>query len=93
MEREEVRALLHELFEEAALVIGGLIATYKVEDEFIWRLMRHLDELRRRMFDGLEAEGAETPAAGVKEPTPHPAVQHFLAQLDRAAGGARAPRT
>lgn len=84
MEREEVRALIHELFEEEGLLIGGLIATHDVQDEFIWSLMRNLDLLRQRTLDGLEAEEPQPPAAGKKGASPHPAVEEFLAQLRRS---------
>ncbi|MBI3722355.1 hypothetical protein HY251_00140 [bacterium] len=92
MEHKEVRALIGELFEEAALLIGGLIATYDVEDEFIWRLMRNLDLLRQRIFECLEAEEPKTPPAPPNRASPHPAVQHFLSQLRHGEKPAREPR-
>lgn len=94
MDREEVQALIREVFEEEALLVGGLVAAHPVEDEFVWRLMRNLDALRRRI---LAAIGAPDRPSHPQEPrgvAPHPAVEEFLARLRRdteaqAAKGAR----
>ena len=48
MRKAEVKDLILELFEEEALVLGGLVAVHKVDDDVIWRLVKNLDAIRRK---------------------------------------------
>lgn len=93
MERDEVHALLAEIFEEEALLIGGLVAAHDVDDEFVWRLMRNLDLLRHRVVEDIDAQDRRARVPGPNGATPHPAVQEFLAQLRRADSPARGVRS
>ncbi|MDH5528206.1 MAG: hypothetical protein OEY97_12975 [Nitrospirota bacterium] len=86
----EARTLVNDLFEQQALVVGGLLATHALDDDFVWRLMRSLDAIRtrtlRRLGDGPEAGGPE--AGGPDSPEEltvhrHPAVEEFLSKLRR----------
>lgn len=83
MERSEVKALLDGIFEEEALLVGGLIAASSVEDKFVWRLMRNLDDLRQRYMKDLYAIERRSSRPRAESVTPHPAVQEFLARLRR----------
>jgi hypothetical protein len=85
----EARNLILDLFEEEALVIGGLAAFYDVEDDLIWRLVRSLDTIRARVLRRLDARGpaeADRLTAGQANLKPHPAIQDFLLKLRREAG-------
>lgn len=92
MERGDVHALIRGLFEEEALLIGGLVASHPVEDEFLWRLMRNLDALRLRVIEAVDA--AERPLRLPRHDgdRPHPAVEEFLARLRRDEAPAKAVR-
>jgi hypothetical protein len=81
----EARDLIDDLFEEEALVIGGLVAVHEIDDDLVWRLMKNLDVIRGRFMRRLEERGGgeEAPA---RRPSldPHPAIEDFLMNLGRA---------
>ena len=81
----EARTLVNDLFEQQALVIGGLLATHALDDDFVWRLMRSLDAIRnrtiRRLGDGPEDGGPDSPDELTVHR--HPAVEEFLSKLRR----------
>jgi hypothetical protein len=84
--KAEVKELILDLFEEEALVIGGLVAVHEVEDDLVWRFVRNLDVIRRKVLRRLEDkdlddEGKMSP----KSPNlkPHPAIEQFLLGLRR----------
>jgi len=84
--RAEAKELINDLFEEEALVIGGLVAVYELDDDLVWRLIKNLDVIRGRMLRRLEDQAP----AGRDEPpprrpilTPHPAIEEFLLALRR----------
>ena len=82
----EARALILDLFEEEALVIGGLVAIHEVEDDLVWRLIRNLDIIRVRTLRRLancNPAGPERSAAGRPNLKPHPAIEDFLLKLRR----------
>lgn len=83
----ETRRLIVEVFEETALVLGGLVAIRSVDDDFVWRFVKGLDAvcataLRRiDQRDGSEsAEGADAES----RLRPHPAIEDFLLKLRRS---------
>lgn len=85
--RDEAKALIRELFEEEALVIGGLVAVHDVEDDLVWRLMKNLDVIRAkamRRIAAQEPEPAVRKLASRPNLTPHPAIEDFLLNLRRA---------
>jgi len=85
--KEEVRELLDELLEEEALLIGGSLAMYQVDDDFIWKLMKGLDQIRDRFIARIEDMPDDPSAAGGRiNLTPHPAIEHFLLRLRRNSG-------
>jgi len=83
----EARELIVDLFEEEALVLGGLVAVHEVEDDMVWRLVRNLDVICRKALRRLDAKnpshGKGTPM-GQLDPKPHPAIEDFLQRLQRA---------
>jgi hypothetical protein len=86
MSEQDTRKLILDLLEEEALVIGGLIAVHDVEDEFVWRLFRSLDVIRRKALRRLNRPHRRRPAGRETEGDPrqpHPAAEEFLARLRR----------
>ncbi len=83
----DVRELINDLFEEEALVIGGLVAVHEVDDDLVWRLVKNLDVIRGKVLRRLEDKDGSA-GAGVSvrrtDLKPHPAVEDFLLSLRRA---------
>ena len=80
------RSLMTDAFEDVALALGGVVASYDVPDEAIWDLARAIDlthERAQARFSRTEEEATsiETPKADYQ----HPAVSHLLTRL-RANG-------
>jgi hypothetical protein len=82
--KTEAEELLDEVFEEEALVIGGLVAMHDIEDDLVWRLVRNLDVIRGK---ALRRIGAREPDEGNEAPKrhpnlrPHPAIKEFLRKI------------
>jgi hypothetical protein len=85
--KREARGLIDDLFEEEALVIGGLVAVHEVDDDLVWRLVKNLDVIRgkvlRRLEDSTQSDEDGRP---LRRPNlkPHPAIEDFLLSLRRA---------
>lgn len=81
------KELIDDLFEEEALVIGGLIAVHEVDDDLVWRLVKNLDVIRgkvlRRLEDKAEDE-RDNPPPQRPSLKRHPAIEDFLLSLRRA---------
>ena len=83
----EAKQLINDLFEEEALVIGGLVAVHRVDDEIIWRLVKNLDAIRSKTLRRIEGSGADDAGSSVCcDLRPHPAIEDFLIKLRRACG-------
>jgi len=85
--KADAKELILDLFEEEALVIGGLAAVHKVPDDVVWRLIKNIDVIRRKVLRRLEDKAPEEGDGGVpKRPNlkPHPAIEDFLLSLRRA---------
>lgn len=83
----DVKELINDLFEEEALVIGGLVAVHKMDDDLVWRLVKNLDVIRGKTLRGIEsrdAEGSEEGAPIRPNLKPHPAIEDFLLSIRRA---------
>jgi hypothetical protein len=82
----EARDLINDLFEEEALVIGGLVAVHKLDDDLVWRLIKNLDVIRVRTLRRLGDEPPDDDAKPwYRRPNlkPHPAIEDFLLSLRR----------
>lgn len=85
--KREVTDLVRALFREEALVIGGLVAVYDLDDEIVWRLMKNLDVIRQKTLSRIEnkpTENGNHRATSRFNLKPHPAIADFLVNLDRA---------
>lgn len=83
----EARGLIDDLFEEQALVIGGLVAVRQIPDDLVWRLVGSLDATRRKALGRLqERHGRGTMGFPGRYPQlrPHPAIQDFIQTLRRS---------
>ena len=86
LSKAEVKELINALFEEEALVIGGLVVIHKVEDDVIWRLIKNIDVIRRKILRRLDDQDPDDEGGGPpKRPNlkPHPAIEDFLLSLRR----------
>jgi hypothetical protein len=83
--KTEAKELINDLFEEEALVIGGLVAVHEVEDDLVWRLLKNLDAIRRKVLRRLEDKDPEDGGREAQRPNlrPHPAIEQFLLGLRR----------
>jgi hypothetical protein len=85
--KAEARELITDLFEEEALLIGGLVAVHKVDDDLVWRLVKSLDVLRGKFLRRLDDREIDEESAAVvqrRNLKPHPAIEDFLLSLRRA---------
>lgn len=78
------RTAMAQAFEEIALALGGLVASYPVPDEAVWELSRALDLIHGRMCARCHGLGM----ANVEDPddAPHAAIIHLLRQLQERNG-------
>ena len=86
LSKAEVKELINALFEEEALVIGGLVAVEKVEDDVIWKLIKSLDSIRRKYLRRLDEKGPDDDGGDqLRRPNlkPHPAIEDFLLAIRR----------
>ena len=80
----KVKRTIQELFEEQALVIGGLLPFHEVDDEFVWKLLKGLDVVRNSAVRQLSGSPPMTSFGDRRKKltlTPHPAVEDFLAKV------------
>ena len=85
--KAEARDLIDDLFEEEALVIGGLVAIHKMDDDLVWRLVKNLDVIRGKILRRLDDEPpGDEPQPWYRRPSmkPHPAIEDFLLSLRRS---------
>ena len=81
-----VKEIIDDLFEEEALVIGGMAVVHELRDEVVWRLVRNLDVIRRkvlRRIDDKVADAADGHLASSSNLRRHPAIEEFLLGLKR----------
>lgn len=81
---EEAKDLINDLFEELALVIGGLAAVHEMDDDLVWRLVKNLDVIRGKALRRIEDRTSESGVSeGRPNLKPHPAIEDFLQNLRR----------
>lgn len=81
--KETAKQLILDLFEEQALVIGGLVAVHEVDDDLVWRLMKNLDVIVGKAMDRLNDRENDPKSAPQVNAKPHPAIEEFLLKLRR----------
>ena len=79
------RGIVTEGFEELALALGGVTASYEIPDEAVWDLARAVDVTHDRMQAGIAQTEVvtqldEVPESGFR----HPAVSYLLQRLRRS---------
>ena len=82
MTTSEVRELLDDIFEEEALVVGGLMEIHGASTAFVRQFFGSLEAIRAHALERLAGE-ARPPSP---EPGPggsRPAIEEFLARLGR----------
>jgi len=82
--KAEAEDLINNVFEEEALVLGGLVALHDIEDDLVWRLVRNLDAIRSRTLRSLDdSDFPDADEAGPRRPDlrPHPAIEEFLRKI------------
>jgi hypothetical protein len=85
--KAEVRGMIDDVFEEEALVIGGLVAVHEIDDDVVWHLVKNLDVIRGKALRRLEDKAPEDEdRLPRRRPNlkPHPAIEDFLLSLRRA---------
>ena len=84
--RPAARGLITEVLEETTLVLGGLVAVHRVDDDFVWRFVKGLDAVCSKAFRRIDERGtgadADTADAELRL-RPHPAIEDFLLKLRR----------
>ena len=84
--RDEAKQIILDSFEEQALVIGGLVAVHKVDDDLVWRLMKSFDVILGKALKRLHVQPSEREkdgAPGRVNVKPHPAIEEFLLKMER----------
>jgi hypothetical protein len=85
-DKKDIRALINDIFEQLGLLIGGLVAVHKVDDDLVWRLIRNIDAIRRKFLRRLEETDPDDEGGGAQRRlnlTPHPAIEEFLLSVRR----------
>ena len=78
----EVKEIVRDLFEEAGLVIGGIVAMHHVPDDVVWQLMKGLDAIRRKVLHRLDdSDDKDEPETRRPNLQPHPAIEEFLRRV------------
>lgn len=77
-------------FEDVAMALGGVVASYPVPDDAVWELARALDVIHSRVCVrcGVQA----FPEAEGPGDAQHPAIVHLLAQLHGQSPAVRTAR-
>lgn len=76
------RGIVNEGFEELALALGGVAASYEVPDEAVWDLARAMDLTHERVQAKLARTEVASPLGDLPESgAGHPAVSHLLQRL------------
>lgn len=72
---------LTELFRDVVLVLGGVFAVRKTDDETVCRVARGLDRAYRRALKKRSGDAADAAGPG-KALEPHPAIAGLLRLID-----------
>lgn len=85
LSKQKAKELILRIFEEEVLVIGGLAAMSKLDDELLWRLMRNLDAILGKALAAVNDNDTSHRAQLKRDSKvrPHPAIEEFLVKLKR----------
>ncbi len=87
MSGAEARRLITEVFEESALMLGGLVTVHRVDDDFVWRFVKGFDAVCCKAFRRIDERDTSADldtADGQSRLRPHPAIEDFLLKLRRS---------
>lgn len=74
--KEAVKELFNDLFEQQALILGGIVAMHEVEDGIVWDVMRNLSVLRMKAMKSIDREYGDP-----DQRKGHPAIEEFLKEI------------
>jgi len=75
----DTATVVREVFEDVALLIGGVASVHHLDDRVVWMLMKRLERIRGRTLCRLSpGKGTERAQVGVEPRRAHPAVERFL---------------
>jgi len=75
-------------FEQVALALGGVVASYPLPDEAVWDLAQALDLACERACSRMGCQRGQEPAdASEIEGSRHPAITHLLSRLEQQRAG------
>lgn len=82
LSEHEVKRLIDDIFEEEALIIGGMAAIKKIEDDNVNRIIRNFDLLRKKYFQRIEEKSQGHEETLLRDNRRlHPAIQEFIKKL------------
>ncbi|MBU1699757.1 MAG: hypothetical protein KJ970_09950, partial [Candidatus Eisenbacteria bacterium] len=82
--KTEAIDLVDDIFEEQALALGGMVAVDRVEDSFVWQMVKTFDLIRRKILRRLDTEHPDETDDIPQPIQPHPAIEDFLLSLRRS---------
>jgi len=88
LSKQKAKSLVLRIFEEEGLVIGGLAAINKFDDELLWRLMRNMDAILGKSLASINDNDkpSRVQPKRFSNVRPHPAIEEFLAKIKRLSG-------
>ena len=81
--KTEARDFMDEIFEEEALVIGGLAAVGEIDGDLVRRLVESLNTIRTRAIRRLDDGDEDVNPLNGTSLKPHPAIEEFLLKIRR----------
>lgn len=82
LSQHEVKLLINDIFEEEALIIGGMAVIKKIEDDNVVRIIRNFDLLRNKFLQKIDAQSQSPEEMYLKDNQRlHPAIQEFIKKL------------
>ncbi len=81
IEKAEAKKLINDVFEEEALVLGGMAVLQEIDHCLAWRLVKNLDAIRRKALRRVDAEDDD--GTGQSDFTQSPAIAEFLRTIRR----------
>ena len=80
----EAKQLINDLFEEEALVLGGLVAVHQLDDDLVWRIVNNLDVIRGKVLRRIDKKDSCHKVVDGSSLEPHPAIEDFIQNIRRA---------